>query len=81
MSIRDILIVAMACLIVMFATGVESYAEPVMSPTLKERMQQHIEEVKQKNPEKYEALVQNAGGNITGCRSCHEKVGRGKIEK
>ena len=81
MSIRDISIVTMVCLGVIFATGVESYGEPMMSPTLKERMQQHIEEVKHKNPEKYETLVQNSGGKITGCRSCHVKVGRGKIEK
>ena len=35
-------------------------------------MQKHVEEVKRKNPAKYQAMVQEAGGNITTCASCHK---------
>jgi hypothetical protein len=46
------------------------------SVTNRPLMQKHIEKVKRTKPEKYEAMVQRAGGNITGCRSCHEEVGK-----
>jgi hypothetical protein len=37
-------------------------------------MQRHIEQAAQKNPDKYQSMVERAGGNITGCLSCHKKA-------
>lgn len=40
-------------------------------------MKKHIEEVKLKNPAKYKAVVDKAGGNITSCTSCHQNIKKG----
>ena len=73
-SIRSVLTIFCLCLI--FGIGVKSYAQPpkMSSADLKEQMQRHIEKVKIKSPQKYRAMVQEAGSNITDCLSCHKDI-------
>ena len=64
----------------MFGFDMKSYAQPVsvqpMTDTtnIQEQMNKHLEEMKIKNPKKYEEMVKRAGGNITHCCSCHVEV-------
>jgi hypothetical protein len=37
-------------------------------------MQRHMEQAAQKNPDKYQSMIERAGGNITNCLSCHRKA-------
>jgi hypothetical protein len=56
----------------------KSYAQPVINPAdMQEKMQDHIEKVKLKNPQKYQEMIQRAGGNITKCTDCHQEVIKG----
>lgn len=52
-----------------------SYAE---SGKYKVSMKDHIEDVKLKHPEKYQAMIEKAKGNITDCKNCHDVSGKGK---
>lgn len=63
------------CLCLALAMGVKSYAQPRITPAdIQEKMKQHIEEVKVKNPQKYQEMIQRAGENITQCTDCHKEV-------
>jgi hypothetical protein len=58
-----------------FGMGIKSYAQPTITPpNIQEKMQDHIEKVKLKNPQKYQEMTQRAGGNITQCTDCHIEV-------
>ena len=72
---RGMVILTMICLFMTFGMINVLDASSVTTPPL---MQKHIEKVKRTKPKKYEAMIQRAGGSITGCRSCHEKVGKEK---
>jgi len=48
-----------------------SFAGPGQDPSL--LMQEHIKKVKDTNPADYQVMVEDAGGNIAGCLSCHKK--------
>ena len=69
----------MVCLSLLFGIGVVSYAGIPEAPakTKEEQtkiMKTHMEKVKIENPVKYEAMMKNAGGNVTECRDCHKEV-------
>jgi hypothetical protein len=59
--------------------GVVSYAE-IRNPPAKSKeevmkfMKTHMEKVRIEKPAKYDAMMKNAGGNITECRDCHKEV-------
>lgn len=74
---KSIMTVVFLCLL--SGIGVNTYAQPpkISSVDLKENMQRHIEKVKIKSPQKYQTMVQRAGGNITDCLSCHVEVAEG----
>ena len=67
------------CLYLILCMGVASYAE-IRKPPVKSKeevmkfMKAHMEKVKIEKPAKYEAMMKNAGGNITECRDCHKEV-------
>ncbi len=73
---KGILILTIVCLCLMSGIGVKSNAE--LRVNLKqediEKMQRHVEKVKITNPGKYQNMIERAGGNITGCCSCHKEV-------
>lgn len=54
------------CLIICLQTGLLYAAQG--NPAI---MQDHIEQVKRKNPVAYQEMVDKAGGNVTSCLSCH----------
>jgi hypothetical protein len=67
------------CLCLIFGLGVASYAGMPKPPAKSKEetmkiMQTHMEKMKIKNPAKYEAMLKNAGGNVTECRDCHKEV-------
>jgi hypothetical protein len=68
---KGISILAIACLCLMLITGVSLYAESTVNQD--SAMQDHIEKVKLSNPEKYDAMIERAGGVITDCCSCHKE--------
>jgi len=55
------------CLIICLQTSL-LYAASQGNPVV---MQNHIEQVKRKNPVVYQEMVDKAGGNVTSCLSCH----------
>ncbi|RJQ43515.1 MAG: hypothetical protein C4538_12105 [Nitrospiraceae bacterium] len=59
-----------ACLSLLSVSGTVAFADSKTEELIKK----HIEKVKQKNPKKYEAMVQAAGGNIIDCLSCHADI-------
>jgi hypothetical protein len=69
----SVLIIFYICL--MFGMKDISYTE---SGKHKVSMKDHIEDVKLKHPEKYEAMIKKAEGNITDCESCHDVIGKEK---
>jgi hypothetical protein len=72
---KGISIIIIACLCLVFGMGVRSYAQPMINPAdIQEKMKEHIEKVKLKNPQKYQEMVQRAGGSITQCTDCHKEV-------
>lgn len=69
----SILLIVFLCLVV--GIEVKSYAQPMTSQKdFIEQMKKHIEEMKIKNPKKYEEMVKGAGGNITYCTDCHKEM-------
>jgi hypothetical protein len=73
--VRVISILITVCLCLLFGMKGISYPE---SEKYKVSMKDHIEDVKLKHPEKYKAMIEKAGGNITGCESCHDSIGKEK---
>jgi len=69
--VRGISIMAIICLCLIF--GMENISHAVFS-TNPVFMQEHIEKMKREKPQKYQAMVQKAGGNITDCCSCHTEI-------
>ena len=76
---RLISILTIVCLCLMFGIAGMSYADSAKN--IEVIMQEHIEKMKRTKPEKYQAMVERAGGNITDCLSCHEEVGKEKDKK
>ena len=68
-------ILLMICACLMFGMADISYAEPLICPA---SMQEHVEDVKLKKPEKYQAMVEKTKGNIKSCVSCHDDIGKRK---
>jgi len=68
-------ILLMICACLMFGMADISYAESVICPA---SMQEHVEELKREKPEKYQAMVEKTQGNIKGCVSCHDDIGKRK---
>jgi hypothetical protein len=63
------------CLCLVFGGGIKLYAQPnTNTPDLQEKMKGHIEKVKVSNPQKYQEMVQRAGGDITKCTDCHKEM-------
>ncbi|RJR22638.1 MAG: hypothetical protein C4581_00775 [Nitrospiraceae bacterium] len=62
------------CLIICLQTGL-LYAASQGNPVF---MQDHIEQVKRKNPVAYQEMVDKAGGNVTSCLSCHTDLDKKK---
>ncbi len=66
-----------------------SYAQSqTITPGLQQKMKNHAEKKKIKNPMKYKEMVERAKGNITYCTDCHVEVAerskfpsKGKIER
>lgn len=73
--VRVISILIIICIYVIFGMKSISYAE---SEKYKVSMKDHIEDVKLKHPEKYQAMIEKAEGNITDCKSCHDVIGKKK---
>ena len=72
-----ILILTIVCLCLMFGIAGMSYADPTKSyadsgKNTEVILKRHINKVQRTNPEQYQAMVERAGGNITGCVSCHK---------
>jgi hypothetical protein len=70
---RFTLILIMICACVMFHMADKSCAEPPTSPA---SMQEHVEELKRKKPEKYRIMIEKTQGHIKGCVSCHDDIGK-----
>jgi hypothetical protein len=65
-----------------FGAEIKLYAQPpANTPDLQEKMKDHIEKVKLKNPQKYQEMVQKAGENITQCTDCHKEVIEGNHQQ
>ncbi len=65
-KISILMCVAIALTFGMINTS-EAYSNP--DPT---RMQQHIDKVKISHPKEYQDMLNQAGGNIKDCLSCHK---------
>ncbi len=76
---KTILIIIIFCQCIMLSIGFKSYAQPQTSAQDIKNMQRHIDEMKIKNPIKYEEMVKRAGGNITQCADCHQEVLKGNL--
>jgi hypothetical protein len=75
---KGISIIIIACLCLVFGMGVKSYAQLRTNPAnLQEQMKSHIEKVKLSNPQKYQEMIQRAGGNVTKCTDCHQEALKG----
>jgi hypothetical protein len=68
-------ILIMICVCLMFGMADISYAESLICPA---SMQEHVEELKLKKPKKYQTMVEKTQGNIKGCVSCHDDIGKKK---
>ena len=70
---RGMLTLTVVCLSLMFGIGAMSYADSETDAVL---MQEHLNKVKRTKPEKYQAMVQRAGGKgqVKNCGSCHVEV-------
>jgi hypothetical protein len=78
--LKGISIITIVCLCLMFGMGVISYAGPPINPTnIQEHIKVHLEKVKLKNPQKYQEMMQKAGGNPTQCTDCHQEVLKGNL--
>jgi len=80
--IKEIIITTMTFLFLFL--GVHIYAGSIIGQEkLKQKMSDHIEEMKLKKPQKYQEKIQETGGNITDCCSCHkeecEQSSKGKV--
>lgn len=76
----------MACFCLMFAMESASFAGIPETPakTKEEQMKimkTHMDEVKIKNPAKYESMLRKAGGAATDCIDCHTEVKEEKKDK
>lgn len=72
---KYISIIIIVCICFIFGKEVKSYAQPLTNDTnFQEQMKSHIEKMKIKSPQKYQAMIQRAGGNLTHCCSCHIEV-------
>ncbi|MEW6600177.1 MAG: hypothetical protein AB1499_04335 [Nitrospirota bacterium] len=71
--IRRLLIAAGLCLCLFFSiqTGLSSASQS--NPAT---MQNHIQQVKAKNPTLYQEMVDKAGGVVTSCLSCHTDINK-----
>jgi hypothetical protein len=68
--IKKIIITTMTFLFIIF--GIHVYAGQIIGQEEhKQKMNAHIEKMKIKNPQKYQEMIQRAGGNVTNCCSCH----------
>ena len=48
--------------------------QPVDPATRLREMQQHMEKMRVERSQKYQAMVQRAGGRISDCLDCHEEL-------
>jgi len=63
-----------------FRLKINAHAAPIENKTnIQEHIKVHIEKVKFSNPQKYQEMVQRAGGNITQCTDCHKEVLKGNL--
>ena len=67
---KTILALILVCIWPVLAT------ESLLAATGEEQaaLQKHVEAMRFKSPGKYQEMVQRAGGNVTGCLSCHVEV-------
>lgn len=63
-------ITACLLLLVMCVALKTSYAGTERSPAAV--MQEHMKTMERKSPALYRSMVEDAGGNVTGCISCHK---------
>jgi hypothetical protein len=69
---RNILMIAIFCSCLIFGMEGNSHAGPQPGPSyFGETMNKHIEEVKRKNPGKYQEMMQRNGGKVSHCIDCH----------
>lgn len=52
----------------------KSYAQLQTSAQDLQEMQRHIDKMKIMSPQKYQEMVQRAGGVVTKCTDCHKEV-------
>lgn len=73
--IRNMSIIIIICLCLIFSMKVRTFAQPMPGPTnIQEQMKEHIEKMKFKNPKKYQEMVERAKSTITYCTDCHVEV-------
>ena len=78
--VKNISIILIGFLFFVFGIDAKSYAQPMKNPAfLKEQMQGHIDKMRIKSPQKYQAMIQRAVGNITQCTDCHQEVLKGNF--
>lgn len=67
---KSIIALILGCLLPILA------AESLWAATGEEQaaLQRHVEAMRFKSPRKHQEMVQRAGGNVTGCLSCHVEV-------
>jgi len=78
--VKVLSIMTIVCLCLIFGFDVKSYAQPVKSAVnIQEQMKSHIEKMKLKNPQKYQFMIERAGGNVTQCTDCHQELLKGNL--
>ncbi len=73
--IKTVLTLIFLCLFLMSGSYSNLYAA---KNTVLVKMQKHIDKVKLTKPGKYRTMLENAGGSITNCISCHQDFGINK---